>query len=169
MKRTPLLRIGLPIVVAAAFLAGCSSTPDAPAAAVSFQPDATWRMTDMNGAVHPVGEWIDAGEPVVLVFWQTWCGSCVEEAPLVEELHTSRPDLHVFGVVSGSARDVNELEVGRTAMQLGLTYPQVLDRDLALTTGFGVQGTPTVIVLGAGGEVLYAEHHLPADLDALGL
>lgn len=157
----------LSIVVVAAGLTGCGTTPDAPAAATSFQPDATWRMTDMNGTVHPIGEWLTAGEPVMLVFWQTWCGSCVEEAPLVEELHKSRPDLHVFGVVSGSARDVNEIEVGRTAVQLGLTYPQVLDRDLALTNGFGVQGTPTVIVIGADGEVLYDEHHLPADLDAL--
>lgn len=163
MKRTL-----LPLLAASSLFASCGATPDAPATSTSFRPDATWQVTDMNGAVHPVGAWLDAGEPVVLVFWQTWCGSCVEEAPRVEELHNSRPDLHVLGVVSGAAVDVSELEVSRTALQLGLTYPQVLDRDLALTRGFGVQGTPTIIVVGADGEVLYDEHHLPADLETLG-
>jgi protein-disulfide isomerase len=74
--------------------------------------------------------------------------------------------VHVVGVVAGGASDVDESEVRGTALRLGLSYPQVLDRDLALTNGLAVQGTPTIVVLGRGGEVRFRGHELPADLAA---
>ncbi|QDU86136.1 Soluble secreted antigen MPT53 precursor [Planctomycetes bacterium Pla163] len=151
-------------------LAACASTPTGDAATVPTHLDvrADWTLVDQRGTVHPTGEYLAAGEPVVLVFWQTWCGSCVAEAPRVQDVHKSRPNLHVFGVVSGSERDVDAADVQATALRLGLTYPQVLDRDLSLTSALAIQGTPTVVVLGADGTVLYHAHQLPDDWTALG-
>ena len=42
-----------------------------------------------------------------------------------------------------------------------MLYPQVRDRDLALTDTFDVRGTPTVVVIGLDGAVAYRGHELP--------
>lgn len=151
-------------------LAACASPPDAgeQSAPTHLDVSADWTLVDQRGTVHSAGEFLAEGEPVVLVFWQTWCGSCVAEAPHVEDVHRSHPKLHVFGVVSGSERDVDGADVTATALRLGLTYPQVLDRDLSLTRALAIQGTPTVVVLGADGAVLYSAHELPDDWAAFG-
>ncbi len=72
----------------------------------------------------------------------------------------------MVGVVSGPDSAVDELKLGTAIFENGLTYPQVRDRDLALTELFGVTATPTVIVLDATGQVVYREHHVPASWDA---
>jgi len=154
-------------VLVCPFLAGCSSTPPSPAPTHLAVGD-DWRLVDYDGREHEVGTYLERGEPVVLVFWETWCGSCLAEAPAVEELHRTRPRVHVFGVVSGAASDALEADVRGTAMRLRLTYPQVLDRDLALSNALAVQGTPTVVVLGRDGAVLAHGHELPGDWSAFG-
>lgn len=68
-------------------------------------------------------------------------------------------------MVSGPDDAVDEDKLGTAILQNGLTYPQVRDRDLALTRLFDVTGTPTVIVLDSSGQVVYREHHAPASWD----
>lgn len=154
----------LALVLATAGCAGPGADDGAPTPTLAaLDLGSTWQLTDLDGTVHAPGRELADGERVMLVFWQTWCGSCVAEAPEVERVHRAGGDLHVYGVVSGSAVDVDADDVRGTALHLGLTYPQILDRDLTLTNGFAVDGTPTVIVLGANGDVLYTGHALPTD------
>jgi thiol-disulfide isomerase/thioredoxin len=148
-------------------LLGCGSNPPANEP-TALAVDADWQLVDYDGTVHSAGSYLERGEPVVLVFWETWCGSCVAEAPHVQELHRTHPRVHVFGVVAGAVGDTSEQEVRGTALRLGLTYPQVLDRDLALTSALDVRGTPTVVVLGRDGAVLSRGHELPTDWSAFG-
>ena len=61
---------------------------------------------------------------------------------------------------------VDEQEVGRVAERFAMPYPQVRDRELDLSKTFGVDGTPTIVVVAPGGEVLYHGHHAP-DWDAI--
>lgn len=70
-------------------------------------------------------------------------------------------------MVSGPDSAVDEDKLSTAIFQNGLTYPQVRDRDLALTKLFGVTGTPTVIVLDSNGQVVYREHHVPASWDEI--
>ncbi|MEZ5979041.1 MAG: TlpA disulfide reductase family protein [Planctomycetota bacterium] len=151
----------LPFLVALA-LSSCAGVPEE-AAPRRVDVRADWTLADTRGEVHEVGRALERGEPVVLVFWSTWCGACVEEAPVIEAAHREHPDVPVFGVVSGAERDVAADDVASTVARLGLTYPQVLDRDLSLATAFDVLGTPTIVVLGKDGEVLFYGHEAPED------
>ncbi len=90
------------------------------------------------------------------------------EAPLVQKAHRKFADrLSVVGVVSGPDQSVDQSKLDEIIFRLGLTYPQVRDRDLSLTHLFQVEGTPDVVLLSAERQVVYRGHALPDSIESL--
>ncbi len=150
-----------------AISAGCSSTPDGRTASGGVDPDRL-RVTDMDARPHDLASEIQAGYAVALVFWSPWCEGCKEEAPGIsaaEKAH--RQKIRFYGVVPGPEETVGDDEIRKTAAAFPYEFPQVRDRDLALTRLFDVVATPTIIVLGPGPAVRYQEHAPPADWSAV--
>jgi protein-disulfide isomerase len=56
---------------------------------------------------------------------------------------------------------VDEDMLRQTIFDLGLTYDQIRDEDLALTELYQVTGTPTVIVIDKNGQVVWNDHEAP--------
>jgi cytochrome c biogenesis protein CcmG/thiol:disulfide interchange protein DsbE len=149
-------------------LAGCSSSPEAPghAAAGARPPALVVAATD--GRSVDLDAEMRAGRTVVLVFWQTWCGPCLAEAPhLAQAARDHADELAFVGVVPGPAGTVDEDELARVVKRLGLPYPQVRDTDLAWSRAFAIQGTPTIVALRADGSAGWTGHRAPADWRAL--
>ena len=131
------------------------------AAAVAAPVKST--VTDREGRVVSIDAALDAGKCVVFVFWQTWCPKCKAEAPSLAKSAKAYADKAQFlGVISGPDDVVDDRRVESFIREAGLTYPQIRDRDLALTRGFAVDGTPTIIVMDPRKEVIYRGHHAPA-------
>lgn len=125
-------------------------------------------VSDMDGNTADLSRTMEAGKPVALVFWQTWCASCLAEAPeLVEAARMYGDEIAFFGVVPGPDDTVDDGKVREVAGRLGLSYPQIRDRDLALTRRFSVEGTPTILVLESEGKLLYRGHRVPDDWSSL--
>lgn len=121
-------------------------------------------LHDMDGRTHDADALLAAGQPVVLVFWQTWCPTCKREAPELAHAVLEYGDaMKFFGVVSGPDDVVDDAKVLRVAEEWGHRHPQIRDRDLSLTKRFKVFGTPVIIVLGREGRELYRGHRLPKD------
>ncbi len=149
---------GLAVVMAA--LTGCA-VAEAPVATDVVLIDTDGERLDLDAA-------LARGEHVALVFWQTWCESCAREAPTVAEARRRWGQrLRFVGVVPGRDADVDDAEVARVRAAWGYDFPQVRDRDLSLARRFGVEGTPTIVVLGAEGRVRYRGSRAPADWEAL--
>ena len=90
----------------------------------------------------------------------------MSEAPLVQQAYRKFADqMNVVGVVSGPDSSVDQDMLNKLIFRLGLTYPQVRDRDLSITHLFEVKGTPDVVLLSADHEVLYRGHGLPASFE----
>lgn len=157
-------RAFLPVLLGLA-LWGCSAPPAAhqldKAAVGSLE------FVDMAQRRHTVSGDLESGKKVVLVFWETWCESCREESGELARAANAHPELAFYGVIPGPDGTVDDAVVLETARRWLLPYPQVRDRDLHLTRAFGVEGTPTIVVVGAGGEVVYFDHEPPADWAAL--
>ena len=103
-----------------------------------------------------------AGQSVALVFWQTWCKPCLREMPELARVDRQySPRIRFYGIVSGTDEDVDDAKVKSLVERLGVGYPQVRDRDLRLSRGFKIDGTPTIVILGPGRSVLYRGHQLP--------
>ncbi|MDA0322103.1 MAG: TlpA disulfide reductase family protein [Verrucomicrobia bacterium] len=132
------------------------------AAANEVLSDLSFR--DSTGGTHQLKALTDAGRSMVFVFWQPWCTSCAREAPaLVKAAKDYKKRLQFFGVVSGKDEFVDDTRVDRFIGKYSIPYPLVRDRDLSLTEGMTVEGTPTIIIVGKGNQVLYRGHRAPKD------
>jgi thiol-disulfide isomerase/thioredoxin len=161
----------IPVLLVAALVGACASDGSSRSGVVtSAATSAPLVVTDMEGRTHDLEGALRGGQVVALIFWQTWCASCIEEAPrLAADARAHGDEILFLGVVPGPDDYVDDGEVEKMAAELGLPYPQVRDRDLALSQRFEVKGTPTIVVLGSGGRILFRGHRSPQDWSALAL
>ena len=119
---------------------------------------------DMEGNRHTLSTVISSGKNVVLVFWQTWCASCLGEMPeLVKAAESYKAHFQYYGIISGPDEDVDEKKITKTIQKFKIPFPQIRDRELLITNHFAVKGTPTLIILGKGESTLYRGHGLPKE------
>ncbi|MDI3340557.1 MAG: TlpA disulfide reductase family protein [Sphaerobacter sp.] len=91
------------------------------------------------------------GKTVVINFWGSWCPPCQEEAPILEEFSRNLdPDVVIIGI------DVWDRQEDAAAFikQHGLTFPNGIDEDGAITIDYGVSGIPETFVIAPDGRLL---------------
>ena len=105
------------------------------------------------------------GKVVVLNFWATWCGPCVEELPTLQAVAAKHSrDVVVVGIAIDTAPDddgdapevtpaqaVEKIEALRK--QNGVTYRMALDGDGRAMNGFGGEAVPASILIDRTGHV----------------
>jgi thiol-disulfide isomerase/thioredoxin len=86
------------------------------------------------------------GEDTLLLFWNPGCGFCQQMLPDLKELEENPPEgTPKLLVVSAGAEEANR--------QMGLASWVVLDRQFAVGRTFGASGTPSGVLVDAGGKV----------------
>jgi len=101
------------------------------------------------------------GQVVVLDFWATWCGPCVDSLPALTELHASLQDRPVRLLIV--SLDDSEQEVASFWKKHGLGLEVVLgDSDVA--SAYGVAGIPATVIIDPEGRVHSYESGYTEDL-----
>lgn len=91
------------------------------------------------------------GRPVIVNFWASWCGPCIDEFPLLVEASTAQrgEGLTVVGIVyrdhAGPARDF--------MTRMGAAWPTAMDPDESVATRYGVVGPPDTFFIDRGGVI----------------
>ena len=143
------------IILTSAFLAS---------GAFAEQPLSNLVFNDMAGITYDLDQLSAAEKPIVFVYWQPWCAPCKKEAPaIVKAAAAHAGHLQFFGVVSGKDELVDAKHVQTFIEKSGFTFPQIRDKDLSMTKEMDIAGTPTVIIVGKGNQVLYRGHQPPED------
>lgn len=138
-----------PLVLLVLWGALLLSRGGAPTGALIGTQAPAFALADLDG--NPVRLADLRGRPVIVNFWASSCGPCVEEFPLLAaalERHRSE-GLAIVGIVyrdrSESAREF--------MMRLGATWPAVMDPAETVATSYGVIGPPESYFIGRDGIV----------------
>lgn len=113
-------------------------------------PAPAFVLADLNGSPLRLADL--RGRPVIVNFWASWCGPCVDEFPmLVNAAAAHRADgLVVVGIVF---RDRSE--AAREFMaRLGAEWPTAMDPGEAVADEFGIIGPPDTFFIDRGGVVV---------------
>lgn len=103
--------------------------------------------------------------PVLLVFWATWCPTCLSEIPKLNEWH-DRYQSQALEIVGISVQEARE-DVAQFVAETPVSYRVLLDEEGAVAEDYGVSALPTIVFLAKGGEIRYYGFSLPSNLEEL--
>ena len=106
-------------------------------------------LADLDG--NPVRLSDLRGRPVIVNFWASWCGPCVEEFPMLRQaVHQHAADnVAVVGIVF---RDNSEA-ARRFMQRMGAGWPAAMDPGEQVAQAFGIFGPPETFFIDADGVV----------------
>jgi peroxiredoxin len=92
----------------------------------------------------------DAGIPVIINFWATWCGPCVIEMPLLQERYDHfKPNLAVLAVNAGESKE----SVRKFITENNLTFPVLIDPTRSVQKLYQVRAYPTTYFIDGDGTI----------------
>ena len=114
-------------------------------------PDFT--VLDGNGKEVQLSDF--RGKPVVVNFWATWCGYCVQELPAFEEVYQELGDEIHFLMVNATDNSRETVEVAQTFMEdAGYTFPVYYDTQHSAVGTYGAYSLPMTFFFDAEGHVI---------------
>lgn len=95
------------------------------------------------------------GKKVLLNFWATWCGPCVQEMPAFQQLTEEYPDDFVMLAVNcgDTAQDVESF-----VEENGYTFNIALDETMEVSSLYPTSSIPLTIIVDEEGYITYASY-----------
>lgn len=116
-------------------------------------------LYDQYGKKHSIEEY--KGKVVVINFWATWCGYCVEEMPEFEKVYkefgSNKKDVIILGVAGPKSKensnnvDVEKDKIISFLKKKNITYPSLMDETGKSFDEYGVKYFPTTYVINKKG------------------
>lgn len=103
-------------------------------------------------------------KPLFLVFWATWCPFCEESIPRLKEIYSqySPKDMTFLAINPGVNDSLRKTE--RYVEKFHIPYPVVYDKGGVISKSFGINGVPTIIIVGKNDIVLHRDG-IPENID----
>lgn len=124
--------------------------------ALEGEPAPEISLNDLDGKPRKLSEW--RGRWLLLNFWATWCGPCMEEIPLL--IAAQRQHQAAGLSVLGIAMDDPEA-VSKTVQELGFNYPTLVGDEAVLAAmeqlGNSLGAIPYTVLISPDGRIRYLE------------
>lgn len=149
MKRSLLILVCLSAVI---FLAGFGTAP-------SGEKAKDFKLEDLSGKTVSLDSF--KGHTVLMVFFTTWCPSCQDEVPQIEQIYEKyrSRDFEVLGVnIREEAKSVQLF-----AKENKLTFTVLLDKNGSVAKAYKVRNIPKIFILDRTGKILFCSQYLPME------
>lgn len=93
-----------------------------------------------------------AGEPILVHFWATWCPICRTEQGSIEKLSAEH-----FNVVTVAMQSGTNASVARFMAEQKLGFPVLNDADGTTSAAWGVHAVPASFVVDKDGKIRFVE------------
>lgn len=133
------------------------------AAAQGANLAAAWTLKDVNDKTVSLTDY-RGRKGVVMVFFATWCPSCMEEVPALIAFQDKYKGRSIEVVAIGVGQPLQVYR--RFVEERKVNYRVVADEDSAVAEKYGVTGIPLILGVDVNGAIIHNDHALPRDLDA---
>ncbi len=93
------------------------------------------------------------GKVLLLTFFATWCGPCVEEVPVLVKLHTDMVDAG-FSVIGMSVDQQGPAMVAKFIEKKAINYPVLIAESKTSSDFGGIYGIPVAFLVNKTGNVV---------------
>ena len=97
-------------------------------------------------------DYVGKGKYVLVDFWASWCGPCMDEAPIIAEVYEKYKGekFEVLGVAVWDKRDATL----KAIEDHNMVWPQIIDAQSIPTGIYGINGIPHIILIDPDGIIL---------------
>ncbi len=142
------IKIVMVVLALTMLLAGC--VPSSESGGINegeLAPD--FELQSLDGEAVSLSDF--RGQPVLLNFWATWCGPCVGEMPLLQEIHEEweAKGLALLAVNVGDT----STQVKDFMQSYNLSMPVLLDTRRSVSGRYSIIGIPTTFFIDKDGII----------------
>lgn len=93
---------------------------------------------------------------VLINFWATWCGPCIQEMPSLDSLYRQYKS-QGLEVVTISVDDQPEVRVPKFYEKLNLTFDKYIDKNGSLSEKLKIEGLPFTLIVDSNRKILFSQ------------
>lgn len=135
-------------IAALLFFAGCSTQ-------ATTAPD--FEATTIDGQQVSMQDYIDSGKPTIVYFTASWCPTCAQNWPSLEQMYQEYGDQ--VNIVSISIDPTDTADVlTELAQEEGLTYPSVPGNP-QIMVDFGVSSQASTVGVNRDGTIAFVREN----------